>query len=707
MSMASSFVRRGVCVALIAMSAILTLAAQTSVPSNPQLQEARRAYDALDFEGARTALTAMIAEWSVSTDDATKPLLAAAYELRGRTLQNLRDPDGARNDWRAMLLLVPGYTFPVEAGPRALALFEEVRATTVGMVDIAISPADAEVRVDGRLIPDRPLRLSLADGPHTVAATRRSHRSVEQAFTVKAGETTTVPLALERTRTTVTFSAIPNQVDVFVNGEARGTTQPDPAAASTSAGPEPRPSAAFVMEEVPTGRYTLDLRAPCFVSEQRALDVQRPQDIRLDTIRLTPARAEVSVQSDAPDARIVTSSGITEKNDMRPPQVLSLCAGPYVVQVRSPLGRDLRRYDLKTGQKEQFSARVRPAFALVPGAEPNGAGAVGRDVRLTAEQAFRDAANVTLFVADEGSGSLPATTTAERRAVVTKVARDIGAQGLAGLSRDAASPDTLMLALWSPGSGRPDIFRWRAGDAASAAEIIRRLDARPTLTRVWLGVLAIDVIDVGVVVVSTEPGIAGTAPGLQPGDVIVTAGGRSLSAAADLLTAAEAREAGQTLPLEVRDRTGASRRVEIAVNRVPRVIDPLDQTILPNTLAVYLAGRLQSRLAPLDEAAVRLNLAVARIQAEAWAEARTELEAVEALAPKSALSQPVQNAISGSAAYLLGIAAEKSGDAAGAERAWTRAAQVPGSLLIDSGGSIREQAERRLSALRQVRAATP
>src|SRR5688572_14273209 len=177
MSMAASLVRQcvglGVAVALL-VSAVVMPAAQTSVPANPQLQEARRAYDATDFETARATLTTMIAEWSASPDDAVKPLLAAAYELRGRTLQNLRDLDGARNDWRAMLLLVPGYTFPVEAGPRALALFEEVRAATIGMVDIAISPADAEVRVDGRLIPDRPLRLSLADGPHTVAATRRS-----------------------------------------------------------------------------------------------------------------------------------------------------------------------------------------------------------------------------------------------------------------------------------------------------------------------------------------------------------------------------------------------------------------------------------------------------------------------------------------------------------------------------------------------------
>jgi hypothetical protein len=146
--------------------------------------------------------------------------------------------------------------------------------------------------------------------------------------------------------------------------------------------------------------------------------------------------------------------------------------------------------------------------------------------------------------------------------------------------------------------------------------------------------------------------------------------------------------------------------VNIVVNRVPQVVDPLDQTVLPNTLAVYLTGRLQSKLAPVDEAAVRLNLAVAWIQAEAWPAARMELETVDAMVTRSTLPQPVRDAITGSAAYLLGITAEKSGDVAGAERAWLRAAQVTGTLLIDTGGSIKELAERRLAALRQSQGAT-
>jgi hypothetical protein len=694
------------------------VAAQTSVPSNPQLQEARRAYDATDFETARTLLTSLISQWSGSPDETIRPQLAAAYELRGRTLQNLRDLDGARNDWRMMLLLVPGYPFPVEAGPRALALFDEVRATTIGMADIVVSPADAEVRVDGRLIADRPVRLALTDGQHTVTAQRRSFRAAEQTFTIKAGEMTTVSLPLERTQSTLTFSASPGQVDVFINNERRGATQADVSGSPSPNDAAQRPSIPFVIDELPTGRYTLELRAPCFVSEQRVIDVQRPQDVRLDTIRLAPARGEVAVQSNVPDARIVTS-GAAAGTELRPPQVLSLCAGPHVVQVQSPLGRDLRRFDLKTGQKEQFVARVRPAFALVPAADASAAAAVGRDVRLSAEQAFREASAVMLFAADEGVGTAPALSAPERRALVSKVTSALGAQGLATLSRQAGSPDTLALTLWAPGSAKPDVIRWRPADVSSTTDVIRRLDVAPSLTRAWLGLLAIDVIDVGVVAASIDAGSGASA--LQAGDVVVSAGGKPVTAAVELLAAAENLTPGTALPIEVRDRAGATRRVDLAVHRIPRVVDPLDQTVLPNVLAVSLTGRAQSRVTPVETASIRLNLAVAWIQAEAWPAAQAELDAVDALVAKATVSQTtvpqttvpqttvpqttvpqtVNDAIAGTSAYLRGVTAEKSGDTAGAERAWVRAAQFTGPLLIESGGSIKDAAERRLALLRQ------
>ena len=66
---------------------------------------------------------------------------------------------------------------------------------------------------------------------------------------------------------------------------------------------------------------------------------------------------------------------------------------------------------------------------------------------------------------------------------------------------------------------------------------------------------------------------------------------------------------------------------------------------------------------------------------------------------------PNIEAIAGTSAYLRGVTAEKNGDAAGAERAWTRAAQFTGPLLTGAGGPIKDMAERRLASLRQLQGA--
>jgi hypothetical protein len=147
--------------------------------------------------------------------------------------------------------------------------------------------------------------------------------------------------------------------------------------------------------------------------------------------------------------------------------------------------------------------------------------------------------------------------------------------------------------------------------------------------------------------------------------------------------------------------------VNLAVHRVPRVIDPLDQTVLPNVLAVSLTGRAQAKLTPVEAAAVRLNLGVAWLQAEAWPAALAELDAVDAMVTAGALPQPVNDAVAGTAAYLRGVTAGKSGDPAAAERAWSRAAQFTGRLLTGSGESIKEAADRQLASLRQPSASAP
>src|SRR5262245_21788314 len=72
---------------------------------DPRLEEARQAYEATNYEAASEMLNALIARIGTPADAGQRQLLSAAYELRGRARLNLRDTDGARADFRSMLLL--------------------------------------------------------------------------------------------------------------------------------------------------------------------------------------------------------------------------------------------------------------------------------------------------------------------------------------------------------------------------------------------------------------------------------------------------------------------------------------------------------------------------------------------------------------------------------------------------------------------------
>jgi hypothetical protein len=254
--------------------------------------------------------------------------------------------------------------------------------------------------------------------------------------------------------------------------------------------------------------------------------------------------------------------------------------------------------------------------------------------------------------------------------------------------------------LLAPGSATPDILRWRPDDPASVRDLLARLDAAPVLTRRSLGLLALDVFDVqGVVVGSVEPGWGAAVAGLQPGDVITSAGGQPVTNVASLVNAVTSAS-GPQISLGIRNRTGVQSSVNVAIEMVPSVSDPSDGTVLANVRALTLTDRLAAPAPPIEAASLRLNLASAWMRVENWEAATRELTAVDSSISSTAISAPVKDAVVGNAQYLLGVCAMKSGNVAAAEQAWTRAAQSTGVLLTDGSEPLKDLAEQRLAELR-------
>ena len=89
------------------------------------MAEARRHFEALEYEQTVPALDRVVAALQSRQGDAGRELLAEALELRARSRFGLADADGAKQDFTALLKANPAYALNAQVSPRVVALFDE------------------------------------------------------------------------------------------------------------------------------------------------------------------------------------------------------------------------------------------------------------------------------------------------------------------------------------------------------------------------------------------------------------------------------------------------------------------------------------------------------------------------------------------------------------------------------------------------------
>ena len=75
-----------------------------------QMSEARRHFEALEYEQAVPSLDRAVATLQSRQGDDTRQMLAEALELRARARFGLGDQDGAKQDFTLLLRTNPGHT---------------------------------------------------------------------------------------------------------------------------------------------------------------------------------------------------------------------------------------------------------------------------------------------------------------------------------------------------------------------------------------------------------------------------------------------------------------------------------------------------------------------------------------------------------------------------------------------------------------------
>lgn len=683
--------------------------------AHDQLARARALYDALEWESALPVLDALVASLSSrpATEDGLRPLLAAAYELRARSRFGLGNREGARQDLAALVAVDPGYVLPANVAAAVQQMLDEVKRSTVGTLLLTVEPDDASVTIDGAPILHAGGPLPLAAGQHLLSAARGGYRPVEQPVTIVAGAQAPVALTLERIASRVAVLTSPPDVEVSLDGVVRGRTPPGPVpdayadAAIRLGVPRDQVSAPFYVDDVASGVRLFEFRRPCYVPLDSRRMIERPADLLLE-VALEHAAATVKVQSNVANAEV----SLNGQPQGQTPLVLSeVCEGPQVLEVSSPMGRFIRRFEAHAGETLDIAAHLAPALALVS-AGGEDIRFRGEDVRLVVERLLEPARSITVFeprredVADalrdlrlpldwlavdrngRPLGQAAEVSNTLRREASIQLARRFGAQGVAGVSMPGGGDSPAVISLLVAGAADPDVFEVALG-APLPADVLRTLDGAIDVERSSFDLTGVEIADVpGVAVVSVVPGGGAAQAGIGPGDIIVGVRDAPVASTADLQQAIEAITPGQQVPVAVTDRTGATRTVMVAAARRPLLVSIDDRMIRFNKLALDLRFRLAGAPDAIQEGLLRLNLAAALLKLGNPAEARRELQRV---------TLPDGPGISnGTVQYLLGLSYEATSQPADADRAFRAAAAVEGARVSTFGPLVADLLKARL-----------
>ena len=274
-----------------------------------QLSEARRHFEALEYEAAIPPADRAVALLQTRQGDAAKHNLAQALEIRARSHFYTGDVDAARRDFVDMLKAEPGYALSGQVTPRVVELFNDARRATVTTLRLTLDPPDATVLIDGAPVKtagDIPILV----GRHTVVVSRSGFESRTGEFVGEAGTPARRPLTLKRTSAVMSVITSPADVDVVIDGVSRGhttvgmlPTELTTRAATAGIGPSDEVGV-LVLPNVAAGSHRIELKRSCFATVERTQTISQLTDYVLEPAKLTPAVATVVTSSRQPDALV-------------------------------------------------------------------------------------------------------------------------------------------------------------------------------------------------------------------------------------------------------------------------------------------------------------------------------------------------------------------------------------------------------------------
>lgn len=730
---------RGRCVtsALAAFVAVgaLVITARAQTPAPPAGQIALDEAQQRELQGAQELLARAVAEFegpqqgrSINLlDDIAarleglrrqsalpargRELLAQAYELRARAYYNIGLQEKAADSFRLLVQLQPQYALTKEkVSPKVVDFFDSIKRALVGYLAVSTRPPGARVTLNGEFLGLTDFfPLDVLAGEYTLEITKDGYAPVSKAVSIAPRGTETVQEELVRVSAAAGFVTEPAGVEIWIDGALRATTagslEPELYESARARGLDPlRASARVEVTGLSPGDHRAEFRRKCYETEKLTLATPEPQDYEIAPLRLNESLATLALRSDPPGAAIYIDG---EKKGQTPLEVGGLCSGAHRVEVKHATGKFIQDVVLAKDEALSLDCPIRPSLAFLGVvAESAGAERVAAEVeerllrelrridtlnfvpapRETVERAL-EADKLTRASLVAGAGVDPAAV----RKVTERLARALEVQGfLLAVVPEEKLQRNVRLHLLAAGNAASEAREVAWAESAAYQRFINAVDAKVTVYRSWSGLITVDTrLHQGVPVLRVVPGGPAFKAGIQPGEVVQSAGGTPVTSTPELLALVEARKPGDTLALHVQGEGGV-RVVELKLEQTPQEIPLNDPDLLYNKVMMDLRQQVEGYPGTEAAAFARLNLGLAAMHFGDFAAAHDHFaQAVKELPQRPGLSQ-------GTAQYYLGVSLERLGYKKEALDAYAAAkAAQEATLYTNDGPAVALLAQRR------------
>jgi Flp pilus assembly protein TadD len=668
--------QRIACVALVAGSTLLSVGVHAQSPSEvPEaLRDGKAAFDAGDFEQAVRSLNAALPALGASDQ---RQWRIWTYEHLGWAKANLRDEEGARQEFAEIFRLDATYQPSPEMSPATQELVDQVRHAVVGDLAVSVDPPDARALLDGTEIKTG-VAIPVSQGTHQLSASRPGYKSEMEAIVVNPGNLQESNVRLTRTSAVIHVQTKPPSVEVWLHSSTDATFKN---VGTTDSG------GLLLIDGIGVGEYRLELRRPCYKTRVSVIHVAELSDLELKTPQLDPAVGTLSITAAAPGAQAFLDR---QPKGTAPVRLAGVCEGTHDVLIESPVGRYSKTVNVAAGATLDVTAFLRPSIGII-----QVAAATGDDLARAAARALGASKSLDFVLPSPGPlppapdllgdpSGLPESIGRRRGEQTAALAEALHTQAVAVVSLNANDNEIIDARIYARGSGQPDIMTFSALQDASPTELLRQMDRPLQLFRRTAGVFAVDVMNrPHPVVAAVTPANAGVTIGAQ----ITSLNGKPVTSASLVNDMVGIPASASTVQLGVLTGTGVEKTVELPVVREATLVAQDDQSIFVNELLITLQCLAETTTDPEERQVANLNAGVLLMRLGQWQRAVDLLQQVD-LSAGPGVSR-------GTVAYLRGLCYEQLGERDKAVEMW-RAAKDAGGRLTEDGADISALAAAKL-----------